>query len=553
MKTYNGKSVYKSVAIGEIFIYKKEESRVKRYHINDVAAEKQRLATALANAADQLAALYEKALNEVGEANAAIFEIHQMMLEDDDYLAAIDNIIEAQTLNAEYAVAATGDNFAEMFANMDDEYMQGRAADVRDISERVIRNLVNGGGNTTGFDKPVIIVADDLMPSETVQLDKTKVLAFVTRHGSANSHTAILARTMNIPALIGVDVPLNEALNGLPAVVDGYTGTLYIEPEPAVLQEATEKQASQAAQLELLATMRGQQSVTLDGQRVNLYANIGGVGDLAAVLQNDAEGIGLFRSEFMYLEKDTYPTENEQFAVYRKVLETMAGKKVVVRTLDIGADKQIDYFNLDKEDNPALGYRAIRICLDRKDVFITQLRALYRASVYGRLSIMFPMVISVAEVLEIKEIIAQVKAQLQAEQIPYAPNVEIGIMVETPAAAIISDRLAQHVDFFSIGTNDLSQYVLAIDRQNPKLDKSYNPHHTAILRAIKMTVDNGHKAGIWVGVCGELAADLTITKTLLSIGVDELSVSPGFLLGLRKAVRETDVAQVQQDSLALLG
>lgn len=551
MDIFQGKSVFSSIAIGKLFIYKKQEQQIKRQRIEDSDAEIKRFETAKSEAIHQLQGLYEKALVEVGEANAQIFEIHQMMLDDDDYLDAILNIIKVQKVNAEYAVATTADNFANIFANMDDDYMRERAADVKDVSERVIKILFGGGNEQQTFDEPVIIVAEDLAPSETVQLDKDKVLAFVTQRGSSNSHTAILARTMNIPALIGTNIDLDESLNGTMAIVDGFSGQLFVNPDDETISAMKKRIQEEADKKELLKQLKGKDSVTLDGQKVHLYANIGGEGDLASVLENDAEGIGLFRSEFLYLEKDTYPTEAEQFNVYRKVLETMAGKKVVIRTLDIGADKQIDYFELDKEENPALGYRAVRICLDRPDIFKTQLRALYRASAYGTLSIMVPMVISMQEVLEIKRIVGEVKEELDAVGLPYS-DVELGIMIETPAAAIISDKLAKEVDFFSIGTNDLTQYLLAIDRQNPKLDKIYDPHHLAVLRMIKLVTDNAHANGIWMGICGELAADPALTQTFISMGVDELSVSPAFLLGLRKAIRETDVSKVKDTLLAVL-
>ena len=536
MKIQQGKSVYKGIAIGKISIYQNGQQVVKRRHVDDVEAEIKRFEDARDLAVEQLGNLYEKALTEVGEANAAIFEVHQMMLEDLDYEESIINIIRNQELNAEYAVASTGENFSEMFASMDDDYMKGRAADVKDVSERLVRVLSGVGEERLGTDEPVIIVADDLAPSETIQLDKSKVLAFITRHGSVNSHTAILARMMNIPALIGVD--FEQDWDGALAVVDGFQGTIYVEPTKEVLEEKRRIQEEEKEKERLLQNLKGEENITLDGRKINLFANIGNVSDLGAVLQNDAGGIGLFRSEFLYLERDTYPTEEEQFQVYKRVAETMGGKKVIIRTLDIGADKQADYFNLDKEENPALGYRAIRICLDRTDIFKTQLRAIYRASMFGTISIMFPMIISVEEVRRIKEIIQEVKDELKQAQVPYK-DVEIGIMIETPAAAMISDLLAKEVDFFSVGTNDLTQYTLAIDRQNPKLDHLYEPDHPAIMRMLKMIADNGHKGGCWVGICGELAANLELTEEFLKMGYDELSVSPTFILPLRQKVRES--------------
>lgn len=536
MKIQQGKSVYKGIAIGKISIYQNGQQVVKRRHVDDVEAEVKRFEEARDLAVEQLGKLYEKALTEVGEANAAIFEVHQMMLEDLDYEESIINIIRNQELNAEYAVASTGENFSEMFASMDDDYMKGRAADVKDVSERLVRVLSGAGEERLRADEPVIIVADDLAPSETIQLDKSKVLAFITRHGSVNSHTAILARMMNIPALIGVDFEQNW--DGMLAVVDGFQGTVYVEPTKEILEEKRKIQEEEKEKERLLQNLKGEENITLDGRKINLFANIGNVSDLGAVLQNDAGGIGLFRSEFLYLERDTYPTEEEQFQVYKRVAETMGGKKVIIRTLDIGADKQVDYFNMDKEENPALGYRAIRICLDRIDIFKTQLRALYRASMFGTISIMFPMIISVEEVTRIKEIIQEVKEELKQAQVPYK-DVEIGIMIETPAAAMISDLLAKEVDFFSVGTNDLTQYTLAIDRQNPKLDQLYEPDHPAIMRMLKMIADNGHKGGCWVGICGELAANLDLTEEFLKMGYDELSVSPTFILPLRQRIRES--------------
>lgn len=538
MEIYEGKSIFKGIAIGKIFYYQKGAQQVKREKVEDTAAEKARYEAASAKASEQLQALYEKAVKEVGEANAAVFEVHMMMLEDDDYVSSIVNMIETQNVNAEFAVATTGDNFAEMFSQMDDEYFKARAADVKDITERLLSVL--GEQETTGDigDEPVIIVADDLAPSETVQMDKEKLLAFVTRHGSANSHTAILARTMNIPALIGVDI--QEEWNGHMAVVDGRSGKLYIDPEEEILTKLKDDRKKEQEARELLSLLKGKEDVTADGKHIKLYANIAGVGDVANVLANDAAGIGLFRSEFLYLEAEDYPDEETQFLAYKRVAETMAGKKVVVRTLDIGADKQVDYFHLDKEENPAMGYRAIRICLDRPEIFRTQLRALIRASAYGEIAIMYPMIISVEEVREIKKIVLSVKKELDERGIPYG-NFEQGIMIETPAAVMMSEELAAEVDFFSIGTNDLTQYTLAMDRQNMKLDTTYDPHHPAILKMIKMTIDNGHKGGCWVGICGELGADTTLTETFVKMGIDELSVSPSFVLPVRKIIRETTV------------
>lgn len=535
MEMYTGKSIFKGIAIGKILFYQKGEQPVKRVKIEDTAEQIKRYEDARAKAAEQLQGLYEKALKEVGEANAAVFEVHQMMLEDDDYIDSVVNIIETQQVNTEFAVATTGDNFAKMFAEMEDDYFKARAADVKDISERMV-NILSGNesGGAIG-DEPVIVVAEDLAPSETVQMDKEKLLAFVTRLGSANSHTAILARTMNIPALIEVDI--KEEWNGKMAVVDGYTGTFYIDPDEDILKKMQEKKEEDIKARELLQELKGKEDVTVDGKHIKLYANIGGVKDVASVLANDAAGIGLFRSEFLYLEADNYPDEEAQFQAYKTVAENMAGKKVIVRTLDIGADKQVDYFNLDHEENPAMGYRAIRICLDRRDIFRTQLRALLRASAYGNIGIMYPMIISVDEVKEIKKIVESIKAELTEKGIEYG-EVEQGIMIETPAAVMISDLLAEEVDFFSIGTNDLTQYTLAIDRQNSKLDNIYDAHHPAVLRMIQKTIENGHKAGCWVGICGELGADMTLTETFLKMGIDELSVSPTFVLPIRKLIRE---------------
>ena len=538
-----GKSVFSGIAIGKLAIFQNGDNPVKREKITDSRAEIQRFTDAKEEAKVQLAALYEKALKEVGEVNAAIFEVHQMMLDDLDYIEAITNMIESQEVNAEYAVATTGDNFSAMFAAMDDDYMKARAADVKDISNRVITILQ---GNQTGgmdSDEPVILLANDLAPSETVQLDKSKVLSFVTRHGSTNSHTAILARTMNIPALIGIDY--TEDAEGKLGIVDGYEGKLIIDPPASVLEEYRARKEADEEKKRLLMELKGKEDVTLDGKQIKLYANIGSVSDVATVLANGAGGIGLFRSEFLYLEASDYPTEEEQFTAYRKVAEMMAGKKVIIRTLDIGADKQVDYFGLDKEENPAMGYRAIRICLDRTDIFKTQLRALYRASYYGNIAIMFPMIISVDEVLKIKGIVAGVKKELDAEGLPYR-EVELGIMIETPAAVMMTAELAKEVDFFSVGTNDLTQYTLAIDRQNPKLDNIYDSHHPAIMKMLQMIVDNGHAGGCWVGICGELGADTTLTETFLRMGFDELSVSPSMVLSVREEIRKTDLSSQEK-------
>jgi phosphoenolpyruvate-protein phosphotransferase (PTS system enzyme I) len=540
MQIYKGKSVFGGIAIGKISVYKKDEQLVKRVKIEDADAEMERYTAARNIAAAQLQKLYDKALKEVGEANAAIFEVHQMMLEDEDYNESVENIIHSQMVNAEYAVASTADNFAQMFEAMDDDYMRGRAADVRDISERVITVLAGGAGSGLDSDEPVIIAADDLAPSETVQLDKDKVLSFVTAHGSENSHTAILARTMGIPALIGTGIDLDETVDGKLGIVDGTNGVVYVDPDAELLEEMKKKQQEEQEKKRLLQTLKGKENITLDGQKVMLYANVGNIKDLGIALQNDAGGIGLFRSEFIYLGQDHYPTEEEQFQIYKTVAETMAGRRVIIRTLDIGADKQCDYFELDKEDNPAMGLRAIRICLTRPEIFKTQLRALFRASVYGNINIMYPMIISVDEVRQIKAIVEEVKAELTEQGIEYG-NPAQGIMIETPASVMMSRELAEEVDFFSIGTNDLTQYTLAIDRQNSRLDKFFDSHHPAVLRMIQMTVENAHKAGIWCGICGELGADQALTKDFLAMGVDELSVSPGSILPLRKIILETDV------------
>ena len=542
MQSYQGKSVYKGIAMGPVVVLKKNDYQVKRTRIEDPEAEIKRVDEALEKSKEQLQKLYDKAVQEVGEASAAIFEVHQMMLEDDDYLEAIQNTIRTEQINAEYAVAATGDNFAEMFASMDDDYMKARSADIKDISERLVRNLSGQDDADLSSIEPSIIVADDLSPSETVQMDKDKILAFVTVHGSTNSHTAILARMMNIPALIGVDMDLEEIHTGMEAVVDGFQGTVIFEPDETVKAQTTEKMAEEAEKLRLLQELKGKENVTLDGHKINIYANIGSVGDIGYVMENDAGGIGLFRSEFLYLGRNDFPTEEEQFQAYKQAVQMMAGKKVIIRTLDIGADKQVDYFNLGNEDNPAMGYRAIRICLKQPEIFKTQLRALLRAAVYGNLSIMYPMITSTEEVKKIYEIVAEVEEELKAQEIQYKIP-EQGIMIETPAAAIISDRLAEMVDFFSIGTNDLTQYTLVIDRQNEKLDEFYNPHHEALLRMIQMVVDNAHKCGKWAGICGELGADTTLTEEFVRMGLDELSVAPSMVLKLRKIVREMKVEE----------
>ena len=540
MITIKGKSVFGGVSIGKIMFYKRNEKVIKRTHVDDVDAEWKRFCDAKDTAVSQLKELYDKAIEDVGEANAMIFEIHQMMLEDLDYLESIENIIRTQEVNAEFAVATTADNFAQMFAAMDDAYMQGRAADVKDVSERVLDILCGVSGGMKEMTEPCIIAADDLAPSETVQLDKSKVLGFATMYGSSNSHTAILARTMNIPAVIGLGEDLLTKYDGKMAVIDGFTGMLYIDPDEETMKVMEEKRAKDQEQKALLEQLKGKENVTKSGQKINVYANIGNVSDVGAVLKNDAGGIGLFRSEFLYLENSDFPTEEQQFAVYKQVAENMAGKKVIIRTLEIGADKQVDYFGLDKEENPALGYRAIRICLTRKEIFKTQLRALYRAAMFGNISIMFPMIISVAEVHEIKAIIAEVKEELKNEGIPFKDDVELGVMIETPASVMISRELAKEVDFFSVGTNDLTQYTLAIDRQNAKLDKFYDPHHPAVLAMIKMAADNAHAEGAWIGICGELGADLELTEEFLKMGLDELSVSPAMVLPLRKRIRECE-------------
>lgn len=549
MTILKGKGVFGGIAFGKISIYNREEFEIKRYRVENTDSEIRRYESAKKIAIVQLQSLYEKALQEVGETNAMIFQIHQMMLEDLDYCESIINIIKNQNVNAEYAVGTTSDNFSEMFSSMDDSYMKERAADVRDVSKRLLKILADSLENVVSFNEPSIIAADDLAPSETVQLDKNKVLGFVTMRGSSSSHTAILARTMNIPAIIGVGSQLKDEFDGCEAIIDGYAGDVYINPDHDTIQKMREKQEAKERQAALLLELKGRENITLDGRHIEIFANIGNSSDVGAVLQNDAGGIGLFRSEFLYLENDDYPSEDQQFAVYKDVAEKMSGKKVIIRTLDIGADKQVDYFEMPHEENPAMGYRAIRMCLDRLDIFKTQLRALYRASAFGKIAIMFPMIISVDEVKKIKEIIKVVKRELEEDEIQFSNDVELGIMIETPAAAIISDDLAKEVDFFSIGTNDLSQYTLAIDRQNDKLTNIFDSHHKAILRLIKFVADNAHKNGIWVGICGELGADESLTETFLSMGIDELSVSPPYVLGIRKKVIETDVSKIKEKIL----
>lgn len=546
MVVYSGKSVFGGIAIGKICVYAKEDSQVKRERIEDPEAEIKRYHEAKDVAIEQLGVLYEKALKEVGEDGAGVFEAHQMMLDDGDYIDSVENIIRTQSVNAEYAVAQTGDQMAQMFLDMEDEYFRGRAADVHDISERLIGVLSGKGSGGIQTDEQVIIVADDLAPSETVQMDKDKILSFVTVHGSANSHTSILAKTMNIPAMIGCDIPLDDTVNGKIAVVDGFEGKVYIEPNEETMAAKKKLYEEEQEKKALLEQLKGKDNVTLDGQHINLYANIGNTKDLGLVLKNDAGGIGLFRSEFIYLGSQDYPTEEEQFEIYKTVAQTMAGKKVIIRTLDIGADKQADYFALPKEENPAMGLRAIRICLTRPEVFKTQLRAILRASAFGKIAIMFPMIISLEEVKEIKGIVNEVKTELDDAGISYDKNIELGIMIETPAAVMVADELAEEVDFFSVGTNDLTQYTLAIDRQNDSLEKFYNSHHPAILKMLKMIVDAAHRHGAWAGICGELGADLTLTKDFLAMGFDELSVSPGRILPLRKIVLETDVSEYKK-------
>lgn len=540
MITLTGKSVFGGVAIGKISFYKRKEQQIKRWHIDDTEAEVKRFEAAKEAAVAKLQVLYEKAMADVGEANAAIFEIHQMMLEDLDYIESIVNIITTQEVNAEYAVGTTADNFAAMFEAMDDAYMQGRAADVKDVSERLLNVLSGTESEEFSTDEPVILAADDLVPSETVQLDKSKILGFATMYGSANSHTAILARTMNIPAVIGFGEGLTEECDGKMAVLDGFEGTLYVDPDEKTLLKMKEKQEEDRQRKALLELLKGKENITKSGQKINIYANIGNSADVGMVLKNDAGGIGLFRSEFLYLDSETFPTEEQQFGIYKTVAENMAGKKVIIRTLDIGADKQVDYFGLEKEENPALGYRAIRICLTQPEIFKTQLRALYRASAFGQIAVMFPMITSVWEVKKIKEIIEEVKAELRAEGVGFRENVEIGIMIETPAAVMVSRELAKEVDFFSVGTNDLTQYTLAIDRQNQNLDTFYDPHHPAVLAMIRMAAENAHAEGKWIGICGELGADLEMTEEFLRMGIDELSVSPSMVLPVRKKVREIE-------------
>ena len=542
MMRFSGKTVYKGIQMGPVLVLKGNDSQVKRDKIQDADAEIERVGLAVEKAQQQLGKLYDKAVKEVGETSAAIFEVHQMMLEDEDYLDAIHNMIRTEMVNAEYAVAVTGDNFSEMFAGMDDDYMKARAADIKDISNRLVQNLQGKEDIDLNSSEPAIIVADDLSPSETVQMDKDKILAFVTVHGSSNSHTAILARMMNIPALIGVPLDLDALHSGMTAVVDGFKGEIIFEPDEQTCEDAKKRMEEEQEKLHLFQSLKGKENVTLDGKKINVFANIGSVGDVGYVLENDAGGIGLFRSEFLYLGRDNFPTEEEQFQAYKQVVQMMAGKKVIIRTLDIGADKQVDYFNLGKEENPAMGYRAIRICLKQPEIFRTQLRALFRAAVFGNLSVMYPMITSVEEVKKIYEIVDSVKAELDSDGVPYKIP-EQGIMIETPAAVMVSDELAELVDFFSIGTNDLTQYTLAIDRQNEKLDDFYNAHHKAILRMIKMTVENAHKAGKWAGICGELGADLELTEEFVRMGVDELSVAPSMVLKLRKVIREMSVKE----------
>lgn len=546
MNILEGKAVFEGIAIGKIAVFKKAEKLVRREKITDIENEINRYAQARETAVNQLRALYDKALKEVGEANAEIFEAHELMVEDGDYIDSVENIIRTQSVNAEYAVAQTGDSFSKMFLEMDDEYFRGRATDIKDITERIINALVGGTDGSMDSDEPVIVVADDLAPSETVQMDKDKILSFVTVHGSVNSHTSILAKTMNIPAVISCDISLEDDMNGKMAIVDGFQGKVYIEPDKEILKEKREILSREQEKRELLLKLKGKKNITIDGQKINIYANIGNIKDLAMVIKNDAGGIGLFRSEFIYLESEDYPTEDYQFEIYKEVATAMAGKKVIIRTLDIGADKQADYFNLPKEENPAMGLRAIRICLTRPEIFKTQIRALLRASAFGKISIMYPMIISVDEVREIKAIVEEVKAELDKDSIPYDRNIEQGVMIETPAAVMMAPELAKEVDFFSVGTNDLTQYTLAIDRQNQNLDKFYNPHHPAILRMLKMIVDGAHSAGAWAGICGELGSDLSLTKEFLAMGYDELSVSPGRILPLRKQVIETDVSEYKK-------
>ena len=546
MVIYEGKAVFEGIAIGKISVYAKNEQSVKRIKVEDTAAEIERYAKARDKSIEQLKALYEKAVKEVGEASAEIFEAHQLMVDDEDYIESVENIIESEEVNAEYAVAVTGDNFAKMFSEMEEEYFRGRAADIKDITERILNALSGEGADGIVSDEPVIVVADDLAPSETVQMDKDMILSFVTVHGSANSHTSILAKTMSIPAIIGCPIPLSDEVNGKLAIVDGYEGKIYVEPDEDILAAKKKLLLEEEEKKNLLERLKGKENVTLDGQKINLYANIGNTKDLGLVLKNDAGGIGLFRSEFIYLGSDNYPTEDEQFAIYKQVAQTLAGKKVIIRTLDIGADKQADYFELPKEENPAMGLRAIRICLTRPEVFKTQLRAILRASAFGKISIMFPMIISVDEVKKIKSIVEEVKKELDADGLAYDKDIELGIMIETPAAVMIADELAEEVDFFSVGTNDLTQYTLAIDRQNQSLDEFYDSHHPAIMRMLAMIADAAHRHGAWAGICGELGADLSLTKEFLAMGYDELSVSPGRILPIRKTVLETNVSEYKK-------
>ncbi len=535
MEKVSGKSIFKKIAIGRVMFYEKEDTEIKRIKVEDTKREIERYEKAKSAAKEQLKTLYEKALKEVGENEAQIFEVHSMMLDDEDFNGSIENIIDSQKVNAEYAVAVTGDNFSDMFAGMDDDYMKARAVDIRDISERVVKVLMGcSGQDISNISEPVIIVSEDLTPSETVQMDKEKILGFVTKQGSYNSHTAILARTMNIPAIIEVDI--KKEWNGKMAVIDGYNGVVVIEPDEECLSKSKERLRDEEKKVELLRNLKGQPTETRCGKKINLYANIGGISDVGAAIMNDAEGIGLFRSEFLYLEAQDFPTEQEQFLAYKNVAEKMAGKKVIIRTLDIGADKRVEYFNLDKEENPAMGYRAIRICLTRRDIFKTQLRAILRASAYGNIAVMFPMIISKKELIEAKKVLNEAKLELKGQEIPYK-DIETGVMIETPAAVMISRELAEEVDFFSIGTNDLTQYTLAIDRQNPRLDMFYDSRHPAVMKMIKMAIESGHDGGAWVGICGELAADTELTEEFIKMGVDELSVSPAFVLNVREKVR----------------
>ena len=547
MIIYEGKAVFEGIAIGKISVYKKQEQAVKRVKVEDTEAEKARYAEARETAISELKALYEKAVKEVGESGAEIFEAHQLMVDDEDYIESAESIIENEGVNAEYAVATTGDNFAKMFSEMEEEYFRGRAADIMDITERILNALAGGGAGGIEADEPVIVVADDLAPSETVQMDKDKILSFVTVHGSANSHTSILAKTMSIPAIIGCPIPLSEESDGKMAVVDGFEGKIYVDPDADILAAKKKLLLEEEEKKSLLERLKGKENVTLDGQKINLYANIGNTKDLGLVLENDAGGIGLFRSEFIYLGSEDYPTEDEQFAIYKQVAQTLAGKKVIIRTLDIGADKQADYFKLPEEENPAMGLRAIRICLTRPEVFKTQLRAILRASAFGKISIMFPMIISVDEVKKIKIIVEEVKKELDDDGLSYDKNIELGIMIETPAAVMIADELAEEVDFFSVGTNDLTQYTLAIDRQNQSLDDFYDPHHPAIMKMLKMIAEAAHRHDAWAGICGELGADLSLTKDFLAMGYDELSVSPGRILPIRKTVIETNVSEYKKE------